>query len=94
MSCETVRQSAQIIPVRKSMSSSLEVFVGFRKTTSFNGMWCSPGENLDCGETPLAAAVRELYEETNALVWADQLEFYGRQLRALEGECIRSIHFC
>jgi 8-oxo-dGTP pyrophosphatase MutT (NUDIX family) len=50
------------------------VFVGFRSTTSFNAQWCSPGGNLDLGETPEAAGVRELFEETNALVWADQLQ--------------------
>lgn len=40
----------------------------------FKGMWANPGGNIDEGEKPLDAAVRELEEETNLVI--DPVHFY------------------
>lgn len=40
----------------------------------FKGMWANPGGNIDEGERPLDAAVRELEEETNLVI--DPGHFY------------------
>lgn len=40
----------------------------------FEGMWANPGGNIDEGEKPLDAAVRELEEETNLVI--NQGHFY------------------
>jgi len=40
----------------------------------FKGMWANPGGNIDEGEKPLDAAVRELEEETNLVI--DPGHFY------------------
>jgi 8-oxo-dGTP pyrophosphatase MutT (NUDIX family) len=41
-------------------------------------MWCFPGGGLDQGESPVAAAVRELAEETGVLLAAEDLTDLGR----------------
>jgi len=35
--------------------------------------WLTPGGGIDAGETPLEAAVRELFEETGLVITQDQL---------------------
>lgn len=43
----------------------------------FKGMWANPGGNIDEGETPLEAAIRELEEETNLSLDAKYFTYIG-----------------
>ena len=43
----------------------------------FKGMWANPGGNIDEGENPIDAAVRELEEETNLVIDPDHFYFIG-----------------
>jgi 8-oxo-dGTP diphosphatase len=43
----------------------------------FVGMWANPGGNIDEGEKPIDAAVRELEEETGIQIDPNQLKYVG-----------------
>ena len=43
----------------------------------FVGMWANPGGNIDEGENPRDAAVRELEEETNLVIEPDNFYYVG-----------------
>lgn len=43
----------------------------------FKGMWANPGGNIDEGEKSLDAAVRELEEETELVIPANQFTYVG-----------------
>lgn len=44
----------------------------------FVGSWANPGGNIDEGETPIQAAVRELKEETSVSIDESSLKFIGK----------------
>lgn len=43
----------------------------------FVGMWANPGGNIDEGEKPIDAAVRELEEETSIIIDKSELSYVG-----------------
>lgn len=44
----------------------------------FLGMWANPGGNIDEGEEPIDAAVRELWEETGIRIPKSELKYVGK----------------
>lgn len=48
---------------------------------NFGGMWETTGGAVKSGETPLEAAVRELYEETGLYAEPNELEYRGEIVR-------------
>ena len=51
-----------------------EVLLGLKKTGFGAGRWVGVGGHVEDGEKPVAAAVREVFEETSLVVPADALE--------------------
>ncbi len=44
----------------------------------FKDMWANPGGNIDEGELPIDAAIRELWEETGVNIPKDKLKYIGK----------------
>lgn len=53
--------------------SRTEVLVGYKKTGFGAGRWVGVGGHIEEGEKPVAAAVREVFEETSLVVSPDSL---------------------
>jgi 8-oxo-dGTP diphosphatase len=56
-----------------SEDSRTEVLVGYKKTGFGAGRWVGIGGHIEEGEKPVAAAVREVFEETSLVVSPDSL---------------------
>jgi 8-oxo-dGTP diphosphatase len=65
---ETIRYTADVV-----LFSAGRVLLIERGWDPFAGMWALPGGHVDAGETSLAAAVRELDEETGISVEPEHL---------------------
>ncbi|MDT3395765.1 NUDIX hydrolase [Streptomyces sp. B1866] len=70
---ETIRYTADIVIV----DTSGRVLLIEREWDPYRGHWALPGGHVDPGETSLAAAVRELEEETAVRVPAGDLRLIG-----------------
>jgi endoribonuclease LACTB2 len=88
-----------VVPWRTAASGELEVFLVERAATLafLGGYWCFPGGRIDPGDAgPLAAACRELAEETGVEVAATRLEpvaeFVTPDFSALRFSC--TYHLC
>jgi len=75
------RETARVI-LRNHMSQIFLLKTHFDPEVGLPPRWITPGGGIDQGETPLAAAVRELYEETGIRVEPDQL---GEQIWQTSG---------
>ncbi|MEU5388046.1 NUDIX hydrolase [Kitasatospora cineracea] len=70
---ETIRYTADVVAMRPDGS----VLLIERGKPPYAGLLALPGGHVDKGERALAAAVRELHEETGVLVDAADLVFVG-----------------
>ncbi|MEU1827180.1 NUDIX hydrolase [Streptomyces abikoensis] len=70
---ETIRYTADVVVI----DADRRVLLIERGWAPYEGCWALPGGHVDVGETSLAAAVRELGEETGVPVSADQLRQLG-----------------
>ncbi|MFE9360326.1 NUDIX domain-containing protein [Streptomyces olivaceoviridis] len=69
---ETIRYTADVV-----LFAAGHVLLIERGWDPFEGCWALPGGHVDMGETSLAAAARELEEETGITVPADDLRQVG-----------------
>ncbi|MGB6458077.1 MAG: 8-oxo-dGTP diphosphatase [Streptosporangiaceae bacterium] len=60
--------------IRRQSGSGPEVLIGLKKTGFGAGKWVGLGGHVEPGEKPVAAAVREVAEESGLLVPADSLQ--------------------
>ena len=67
-----------------------QVLLGRRQNTGWmDGSLCPPGGHVEPGETPLAAAIREVHEEVGVMIAPADLEFVGVAVRkTTEGETV------
>lgn len=73
---ETGMSCVDLVILVKS-GSGYEVLSIKRGRPPFVGMWANPGGNIDEGEQPIDAAVRELEEETGLSLAQHQLTYVG-----------------
>jgi 8-oxo-dGTP diphosphatase len=59
--------------IRRHTASGPEVLLGHKKTGFGVGKWVGLGGHIEDGEKPVAAAVREVQEESSLVVSADSL---------------------
>lgn len=60
--------------IRRQSADGPEVLLGLKKTGFGAGKWVGLGGHVEAGEKPVAAAVREVAEESGLLVSADSLQ--------------------
>lgn len=65
------------VPNDGSMNNGCKILLIKRGRPPFIGMWATPGGNIDEGETPLDAAVRELEEETQLVIGSGHFHYVG-----------------
>jgi 8-oxo-dGTP diphosphatase len=70
---ETIRYTADVV----ALTPGGKVLLIEREWPPHEGAWALPGGHVDPGETSLAAAARELAEETGVTVNADDLRQIG-----------------
>ncbi|TDU67059.1 NUDIX hydrolase [Streptomyces sp. KS 21] len=70
---ETIRYTADVVV----LTPAREVLLIQRGWPPHEGAWALPGGHVDAGETSLAAAARELQEETGVTVTTDALRQIG-----------------
>ncbi|CAL9669361.1 NUDIX domain-containing protein [Streptomyces sp. enrichment culture] len=70
---ETIRYTADVV----ALTPAREVLLIQRGWPPHEGAWALPGGHVDPGETSLAAAARELAEETGVHITADSLRPIG-----------------
>ena len=73
---ETGMSCVDLVILVKS-GAGYEVLSIKRGRPPFVGMWANPGGNIDEGEQPIDAAVRELEEETGLALTQHQLTYVG-----------------
>ncbi|MFF5256912.1 NUDIX domain-containing protein [Streptomyces leeuwenhoekii] len=70
---ETIRYTADVV----ALTPDRQVLLIERGSQPHQGAWALPGGHVDPGETSLAAAGRELAEETGIRITADNLSLIG-----------------
>ena len=65
------------VPNNGSPKNGCKVLLIKRGRPPFIGMWANPGGNIDEGEEPIDAAVRELQEETGLVLDPSHFQFVG-----------------
>jgi 8-oxo-dGTP diphosphatase len=60
--------------IRRTTADGPEVLLGLKKSGFGTGRWVGLGGHIEAGEKPVAAAVREVEEESSLIVSPDALE--------------------
>jgi len=65
------------VPNGGSMNNGCKILLIKRGRPPFVGMWATPGGNIDEGERPIEAAIRELEEETQLSIDPGHFHYVG-----------------